>query len=170
MPQLLDTQFERSVVLMLEHGAGGAMGLVINREAPMTFGALSRANELRVSPGREADHLFLGGPVEQHRGFVLHDLPHVAEKTEVLPGLFLSVTNDSLGPILLNPTATVRFCLGYAGWGPGQVEKELTEGAWLFTEVNVDTVLHAAHGQIWSETIKSMGVDPAWLVTSGGIN
>ncbi len=112
----------------------------------------------------------MGGPVEPYRGFVLHDSRLVDERTELLPGLFLSVTSDALEPLLQDSQATVRLCLGYSGWGAGQVEEELKQGSWLFTEATNSMVLAPDSGQIWQSVINGMGIDPGWLVTSGGRN
>jgi putative transcriptional regulator len=170
MPQLQDPNFHRTVVLMLEHGDGGSMGLVINRQANLTFQDLGKSQELKVAERRYADHLFVGGPVESYRGFVLHDATSIDEKAEVLPGLYLSVTSDALERLIQDDVTTMRFCLGYAGWGPGQVEHELKQGSWLFTEATRDGVLVADPEHIWEEVIKSMGIDPAMLITTGGVN
>lgn len=170
MPQLSDPNFEKSVVLMIEHSDTGAMGLVINQEAPLTFTELAKNQDLPVASTRENDPLHIGGPVEQFRGFVLHDSTRVAERIEVLPDLYLSVTSEALEALLPDPDATLRFCLGYSGWGPGQVEREIADGSWLFTEASSDRVLKTATGKVWDEVVASMGVAPGWLVTSGGIN
>jgi putative transcriptional regulator len=169
MPQMLDPNFARAVVLMLEHNDEGAMGLVINRAAELTFSDLGKSQKLEIAPGRELDPIFVGGPVEPYRGFVLHDDESVEERAPLLPGLYLSVTTDALEPLLKASSNRLRFCLGYAGWGPGQLEKEIEQGSWLFTEARKDVVLLGEPEQVWSEVIKSMGVDPAMLVTTGGI-
>jgi putative transcriptional regulator len=166
----MDSNFERAVILMIEHTDAGSMGLVINRTAPLTFRDLARSQEIKVAPSRRDDALLHGGPVEPYRGFVLHDSLSIEERNEVSPGLFLSVTSDALTPLLLDESACVRFCLGYAGWGPGQLEKELKLGSWLFTDANPQVVLRDDPGQIWDNTIKSMGIEPGWLVASGGVN
>jgi putative transcriptional regulator len=170
MPQLLDPNFQKTVVLMLEHGDGGSIGLVINRQAGLTFEDLSRSQKLEVARHRYGEHLYVGGPVETYRGFVLHDSQAIEEKAEVLPGLFLSVTADALERLLKDESATLRFCLGYAGWGPGQVERELQQGSWLFTEATRDGVLASNPEHVWEEVIRGMGIDPAMLVTTGGLN
>lgn len=170
MPQLVDDNFHQAVVLMIEHSGEGAMGLVINRRAPLTFRDLAKSQELAVAPRHLKDPLFRGGPVEPYRGFVLHDSTTVDERNEVIPGVFLSVTSDALGPLLLDEAANLRFLLGYAGWGPGQVEHELKQGAWLYSEANAQTVLHEDPGQTWENVIRSMGIDPGRLVTTGGLN
>jgi putative transcriptional regulator len=170
MPQMMDPNFQQTVVLVVEHSAEGSMGLVLNRESPLTLGELAKNQDLQVWPGRSAQRVHVGGPVEPYRGFVLHDSSEVEERTEVLPGLFLSVTSDALTPLLVDARAHLRFCLGYAGWGPGQVERELKEGAWLFTEATRAPALTAEPGELWQQVIKGMGIDPGWLVTSGGLN
>jgi putative transcriptional regulator len=170
MPQLGDPNFHRSVVLMIEHGEGGAMGLVINRAAPLTLKDLAKGQQLKVSAGRAADSVFVGGPVEPQRGFVLHDSDKIAEKHEVVPGLYLSVTIDALQPLLQDPIIRLRFCLGYAGWGPKQVEKEIAQGAWLYTEAEALPTLEGDPNQLWDSTLRGMGVDPAMLVTGGGVH
>lgn len=170
MPQLLDPNFQKTVVLMLEHGDGGSMGLVINRSISLTVGELGKNQELEVAKQHTDAHLFVGGPVESYRGFVLHDSVAVAEKAEVLPGLYLSVSSDALAVLLKDDSVALRFCLGYAGWGPGQVEAELRQGSWLFTEATRGGVLTSEPGQLWDDVIRGMGIDPAMLVTTGGLN
>ncbi len=170
VPQLGDPNFHRSVVLMLEHGDTGAMGLVVNRAAPLTLKELAKGQSLQVAPLREDQAVFVGGPVEPNRGFVLHDCKSLAEKQEVLPGLFLSVTVDALGPLLMDPEARLRFCLGFAGWGPKQLENELKAGAWLFTEAKASAVLEGEPASLWDSTLRGMGVDPAMLLSSKGVH
>ena len=170
MPQLGDPNFHRSVVLMIEHNDEGAMGLVLNRPATLTLSELAKGQQIGVAAARAANNVFVGGPVEPYRGFVLHDSPEVDEKHQLLPGLFLSVTSDALEPLLLDPACRLRFCLGYAGWGPRQIEKELAQGSWLFTEAAASPILDGSPAQLWDETLRGMGVDPAMIVTGGGIH
>lgn len=170
MPQLGDTHFQHAVVLMLEHTPAGAMGLVINRQAPLTLKDLAEGHSLPIAREREGQPVFLGGPVEPHRGFVLHDSRDIAERHEVIPGLFLSMTLDALSPLLARVGSRLRFCLGYAGWGPQQLEKEIATGAWLFTEASAGAALSGPAEALWEETLRGMGVDPGRLVSSPGVN
>jgi putative transcriptional regulator len=170
MPQLGDPNFHRSVVLMIEHGEGGSMGIVINRGAPLTLGELAKGQSMKIAPERSGQPVFVGGPVEPHRGFILHDDETVSEKHTVLPGLFLSVTLDALGPLLENPTPRLRFCLGYAGWGPKQLEAEMKQGSWLFAEAAAGPILDGNPSQLWDETLRGMGVDPAMLMVGKGLH
>ncbi|MBJ6765306.1 YqgE/AlgH family protein [Myxococcaceae bacterium JPH2] len=170
MPQLGDPNFQRSVILMIEHGATGSMGLVVNRGAALTLGELARGQSMDISSARMPEAVFVGGPVEPQRGFVLHDDAEQVEKLPVLPGLYLSVTLDALGPLLQNPTPRLRFCLGYAGWGPKQLEGEIAAGSWLFAEATADAVLGQEPDKLWDATLRGMGVDPAMLVMGKGMN
>lgn len=170
MPQLGDSNFHRAVVLMVEHSETGSLGLVLNRPSPVTLRELSKGQGLKLAAERADEVVFVGGPVEPQRGFVLHDNPQVIEKHELAPGLFLSVTLDALGPLLADPSHRLRFCLGYAGWGPRQVETEITAGAWLFNEVGAESVLGDAPEQMWETSLHQMGVDPAMLQTGRGVN
>ncbi|ATB31881.1 YqgE/AlgH family protein [Melittangium boletus] len=169
-PQLTDSNFRRAVILMLEHGESGSMGLVINRGASLTLGDLAKNQSLSIAPERTSQPVFMGGPVESHRGFVLHNNENVTEKHEVVPGLYLSLTLDTLGPLLKDPSAHLRFCLGYANWGPQQLESELAAGTWLYAEASARPVLESDPGLLWDTTLKSMGVDPAMLMKGKGLN
>lgn len=170
MPQLGDPNFHRSVILMIEHGENGAMGLVLNRSAPLTLEDVAKGQDFKVARARSVQNVYVGGPVEPQRGFVLHDVSDVPEKHEVLPGLFLSLTLDSLQPLLEDARGRLRFCLGYSGWGPGQLEKEIADGSWLFTEAAGAPVLDGDPDKLWDATVRSMGFDPAMLMSGGGVH
>ena len=169
MPQLSDPNFHRAVVLMVEHGEGGAMGLILNRAAPLTLRDVGEGQGLKVSPSRLHEPVFLGGPVEPQRGFVLHDSETIGERHEVIPGLFLSVTLDALQPLLSERGHRLHFCLGYAGWGPDQLEEEIKAGAWLYAEATAEHVLAADPKQLWDVVLRGMGVDPAMIVAGKGV-
>jgi putative transcriptional regulator len=170
MPQMGDPNFLRSVVLMIEHNEEGSMGLVLSRPASLTLAQLGKGQELPVAPSRLQEPVFVGGPVEPYRGFVLHDAVAIAEKVEVLPGLYLSVTGEALKPLLMMEQVRMRFCLGYSGWGPGQIDQELAQGAWLFTEATPEAALDGDPATLWGETLRGMGVDPAMLVVGTGVH
>jgi len=163
MPQLGDPNFHRTVVLVLEHGAEGAVGLVLNRPAQVTLRDVARAQSLPVAEGLARQPVYLGGPVEPHRGFFLHDRTAVTERHPIVPGVFLSEREGSLAELLGAGEGSVRFFLGYAGWGPRQLEHELAQGTWLFTEATPDRVLRSDAGTLWDEVLRQMGVDPAML-------
>lgn len=170
MPQLGDPNFHRSVILMIEHGESGSMGLVISRAAPLTLGELAQGQGMSIAQARRPEAVFVGGPVEPHRGFILHEDASVEERHPVLPGLFLSVTLEALGALFDNPAPRLRFCLGYAGWGPKQLESEMAAGSWLFSEAAAEAVLGGEPAQLWESTLRAMGVDPAMLMVGRGLH
>ncbi len=94
---------------------------------------------------------------------MLHDRLGLLEKRQLAPGLFLSETVDALEQLLGEEAGVLRFFLGYAGWGPQQLERELVQGTWLFTEANQERVLHGDAETLWEEVLRQMGVDPAML-------
>jgi len=170
MPQLGDPNFQRTVIFVLEHGPEGARGLVLNRPGPFTLREVADGQSFPVAPRLAAQKIFVGGPVEPQRGFVLHDRPAVGEKQPLSDGLFLSETLDALKALLADADGNIRFYLGYSGWGPGQLEKELASGAWLFTEAATGAVLGGSPQTLWDDTLRSIGVDPAMLQPGGGMN
>lgn len=170
MPQLDDPNFHRAVILMLEHTSSGAMGLVINRTGPITLKDVADGQQLAIAAGRSTEPVYMGGPVEPQRGFVLHDDPRVSEKAEVMPGLYLSMTLDALGGLLARDDAKLRFCLGCSGWGPNQLETEIADGAWIYTEAAAEAALSGDPSTLWDDTVRSMGFDPRMLLPSKGVN
>lgn len=171
VPQLADPNFERAVVLMLEHSASGAMGLVINRPAGITLGEVARSHEIAAAAQLEDAPVFVGGPVEPERGFVLHARNDLPEHVQLFEGMHLSGSMESLKILLEQGSSeSFRLCLGYAGWGPGQLEQELREGSWLTAEAVPRHVLETPPDQAWEAILRSMGIDPAMLVQGGGLN
>jgi putative transcriptional regulator len=170
MPQLGDPNFHHAVVLMLEHGDGGSMGLVVNRPLSLTLRELAKGQSMKLAEDHALLRAFSGGPVQPQNGFVLHNCAEVAEKNEVLPGLYLSVTMEALQVVLLKPEARFRFCLGYSGWGPRQLEREVVEGSWLFCEADGAHMLSHQPDLLWGDTLKGMGVDPGSLLPARGVH
>lgn len=177
-PSLLDPNFRRSVVLVLEHNDEGALGLVLNNPLPNTVAEVARSLDLRWS-GAEDATVRLGGPVEPMRGWILHDLEEWdPQAEEVLPGLWLTT---SLEPVTAaghhqvgGGGRDVLFLLGYAGWAKEQLEGEVAAGSWI--PVPIDTtatgssygvrptwLLEAGTDEMWSEALRSLGVDPGRL-------
>ncbi|GAC1343228.1 MAG: YqgE/AlgH family protein [Myxococcales bacterium] len=166
VPQMDDPNFARSVVLLIEHSADGAMGIVLNRPSEVELADIARQHGIRMPGG--AGTAFLGGPVQRDRGFLLHARGDMAEAVEVVSGVFLSLSTDSLKELLGGPPGGYRLCLGYAGWGPGQLEQEVTVGGWLAGTASALRVLGTPPDKVWDAAIRDLGVDPAFLVPSVG--
>lgn len=151
-PKLRDTNFFKTVVLLIEHAADGAMGLVVNRPSSLSVGnALAGHLELP-----DADEMvYVGGPVEPADLFLLHTDASVADVFDtpdaVLDGLYITNTAEQFNAVLSSQQGAVRSKVfsGYAGWGPSQLESELATGDWLIADGVVDDVFHACAYDLW---------------------
>lgn len=169
VPQLGDPNFQRSVVLMLEHSEQGAMGLMVNRPASLNLAEVARGHSIEVDDSYRHAHVFMGGPVEPERGFVLHNRTEVPEAIPLFEGMYVSGSLESLKMLFRGAPEHFRLCLGYAGWGPGQLEHELREGAWITAEPSSKHVLKTPVSHIWDSVLRDMGIDPLMLLHGGGL-
>jgi len=173
MPQMVDPNFARSVVLLCKHEREGAMGLVVNRRTDTRA-----ANMVVLDPPPKRDsglEIWVGGPVEPQRGWLLlgYD-PCTAESLAIGEGMYLSASADVLRRIIEGDGAEGktqhRFLLGYAGWGGGQLESELAASAWLTADVSTDLVFHTDPERMWETAIRSLGIDPYALQMGSGVH
>jgi putative transcriptional regulator len=170
MPQMLDPNFARSVVLLAEYGSHGAFGLVINRQMN------EPAHEvIRPEPPMDIQkdvHLYVGGPVEPNRAWVLtahRDLD--GEALEIMAGVYLSASPQLIRHALqAAPDPRLRLVIGYAGWAPGQLDDELAASAWLMAPVQPDLVFEIPLDRMWETAIRRLGAEPSALQTSSGVH
>jgi putative transcriptional regulator len=172
-PAIGDPRFARTVVYLCAHSDDGTFGLVVNRPIPMLRLSQVLAQIGITLSGAVPDAPVLGGgPVEVQRGFVLHrdDWPDHPAKAPLPGGLALSASTEVLEAIArgTGPTAWL-LALGYAGWGPGQLEGELAQNAWLTRPADPALVFAEERGDaLWIRALRSMGVDPASLSAVAG--
>ncbi len=162
MPQMEDPRFRRSVIYMCVHNADGAMGLVVNRlfEA-LTFPDLLEQLNIAMGPRTKQIRVHFGGPVEAGRGFVLQSDDYVREGTLVVnTGFALTATVDILKAIASGegPEQSL-LALGYAGWGPGQLEAEIGANGWLAVAADPPLVFDADLEGKWSKALAKIGID-----------
>jgi len=174
MPQLQDPNFKRAVVQLIDHDERGTFGLVLNREADLTAGALCESLEMPWN-GDPSARIHWGGPVQVNTGWVLFadDIAFPVEREEtqqVLPGLSFAGSLSVLQAVAEHPPPEVRLFLGYAGWGPGQLESEIAAGAWLFAPPSVDAVFRTEPESLWEHVVRGLGIDPATLVSTAGVH
>lgn len=134
MPQLEDKYFSNTVTYICEHTAQGAMGLVINHKTDFTLGLiLEQLNISPTSPLINDIPLFRGGPVQPDRGFILHSSEASYESSMKVSDEVKVTTSKDVLEAIANNTGPQKYliALGYAGWGPGQLEKEMSENIWL---------------------------------------
>jgi putative transcriptional regulator len=155
-PMLGDPNFDRTVVLVVEHTEDGAMGLVLNRPTDLPVGeALPAWHDLATDPAV----LHVGGPVEEHSGWCLARLAPGVERAGFLPvlgdvGLLdLELDPDDLAPHL----AAARLYAGYSGWGPGQLEDELAEDAWIVVDAACDDPFLPDAEELWQRILARQG-------------
>lgn len=170
VPQLLDPNFKRSVVLILHHDEEGAFGLVVNDPTPLNMEEFAKTQKLTYHRNSSSTPVFCGGPVEPYRGWILHQNEQFEERQEIRPGLYISGSNETLKRVLKEGTDPIRFLLGYAGWGPHQLEKEMEEGSWITTPVDPRYIFLAEPEDTWDAILHDMGIDPAQLALGTGLH
>ena len=171
MPQMADPNFARTVVLLCDYTEEGAFGFVVNRQMNEPAWQLVKTDPpVRVDPGLR---LWMGGPVDLQRTWVLMAEAQGPdeEQREICPGVLLSVSHQlTLQLLQTPPSSRARVIVGYAGWGPGQLDKELAASSWLTTEVDPVLIFNVPPEEMWGAAIRRLGTDPAALQTSSGIH
>ncbi len=173
MPGLGDPRFERSVILVCAHSQDGAMGIVVNKPASeLSFAGLLEQLNIPVAPEGRDIRVHVGGPVERGRGFVLHSSdwrPPSGTSMSVPGGFEMTATLDILEALAKGggPEAAI-LALGYAGWGPGQLEAEIGRNDWLTADPEAGLVFSRDDGGKWAAALRRMGIDPVTLSASAG--
>jgi putative transcriptional regulator len=157
-PGLLDPNFARTVILLCEHHDDeGTLGFVLNRPTPRRLtDILSGEHEF---PGRR-DPVWWGGPVGLDGMSLLHRLPRVRGASEVAPGVFVGGAVQELGPRVrksATPEDELRFVVGYAGWGRGQLDREMKEDSWVVLPASREIVFDADSETLWRRLLRDSG-------------
>jgi putative transcriptional regulator len=166
MPQMNDPNFAHTVVLLCDYTE-----LVVNRQMTEPAHTL-----IKTEPPVDVDpdvRLWIGGPVDPQRTWVLMSEPQGPddEQREIAPGLLLSVSKELTLQMLQSPPSTkARVIVGYAGWGPGQLDQELAASGWLMTPVDPQLIFGVPPEQMWETAIRRLGADPSMLQTSSGVH
>jgi putative transcriptional regulator len=172
MPGIGDPRFERSLILVCAHDSDHAMGIAVNRPVEgLTVPDLLQRLEVATTRPLEDDPVLLGGPVEMERGFVLHtDDYHAEHSLDVDGGLALTTTREvleAMGSHNGHPRKAV-LALGYAGWGAGQLEREIRENVWLTVEADEALVFDDDYESKWARALGKLGIDPKFLSAEAG--
>lgn len=172
MPGIGDPRFERSLILVCTHDHQHAMGIAVNRPVEgLTLPDLLERLEVRTTPDMDDDLVLLGGPVETERGFVLHTDDYQApHSVEIADGLALTTTREVLEALGRPETSPRRavLSLGYAGWGAGQLEREIRQNAWLTVAADEDLVFGDDYPTKWTRALGKLGIDPTFLSSEAG--
>ena len=166
MPGMRDERFAKSVIYMCAHTEEGAMGLVLNQRLDsLTFAELISQLELGEKHLSKDVPVHFGGPVESGRGFVLHTSDYQQDATlEVLNGVALTASVEILRAIAQGkgPQKSL-LALGYAGWGPGQLDKEIRANGWLQVPSDSEIIFDIEPDTKWDRAIQRLGIDPRML-------
>ena len=169
MPQMADPNFTKTVVLLCDYTGEGAFGLVVNRRMDEPAWTLVKTDPpVRVDPDLR---LWFGGPVDPQRTWVLMSEAQGPdeEQREICPGVLLSVSKELTLDLLQAPPSTrSRVVIGYAGWGPGQLDHEIAASAWLTMDVDSTLIFGVPPDQMWEAAIRRLGADPSALQAASG--
>lgn len=172
MPGIEDPRFERTVLYLCAHDEDQAMGLAVNRpvEGLTVFELLERLG-VKSEIQAPSDLVLLGGPLERERGFVLHtdDFTSPDSTLPVADGLGLTATRDVLDAMAsLNRPRKAMLALGYAGWGPGQLEQELRDNVWLICDADEGLLFDEDHEHKWTRALAKLGITADHLSATAG--
>jgi len=177
MPGMVDANFAGSVIYLFEHNARGAMGLVVNKPTEADLATLFDKIELKleIAPLLEQP-VYFGGPVQIERGFVLHESnPHLSYSSSlIIPGgLTMTTSKDVLEAVAIgNGPRKFMMTLGYAGWGAGQLEEEITLNGWmnvpLSREQMMEIIFNTPPSQRYEKTMSHLGFDLSHLSGEAG--
>ncbi len=165
-PTVRDPFFARTVILLVDHDEDGSFGVVLNRRADPTLGDLLERLELPSPTSTKTAAVWWGGPVQPEAGMVLYleepELERYEPSMPVAQGLRASWSMDLLRDIAHGRGPTVyALYLGRAGWGPGQLEDELQQGAWIPADLQRSLLFAEEDGELWRDALREIGVDPA---------
>jgi putative transcriptional regulator len=171
LPALADSPFARTVTLICQHDAEGAMGVVVNRPAEYTLGEVFE--QMGISSQDDAlraQAVLAGGPVHPERGFVLHDgLGQWDSSLEIAEGLSVTTSRDILEAMARGEGPRhAAVALGCAGWGAGQLEHELIENSWLTAPADPDVLFGVPLGDRWQAAAAGIGVDMSRMADYSG--
>lgn len=171
MPSLKDPYFNKTVTYICEHNDDGAMGLIINSPVNITLNELLlQLDENKESLPELAQQVLTGGPVSTDRGFVLHSPQSGWSSSLALSDDFMITTSKDILMSLGSDKAPEHYMvtLGYAGWGPGQLEQEIQANSWLTTPADSEIIFKTPIEQRWQKATEKMGVDLAHLSSDVG--
>jgi len=172
MPQLEDPNFRRTVVQVVHHDEEGTFGLVLNRGSGVTAADLCGTLEIDWAGDPDLE-VGSGGPVQPNTGWLLFGdggPGPVPDAHLVAEGIHFAGSLDALRRVGAHPPPQVRLFLGYAGWGAGQLEAELSQGAWLLVPTAPEVVFSAGEEDAWLDVLRRLGIDPATLISTPGVH
>ena len=171
MPGLMDENFNQAVTYICEHDENGTFGIIINRESEITLDDVMQQMNILYHPGQAKNEaVFTGGPVQINRGFILHRPTGNWDSSLIVnDSVALTTSRDILEAIADNkgPDDTI-IALGYAGWGPGQLEQEMAANTWLSCPAEEQIIFNTAVEDRWQAAADLIGVDIQLISNDAG--
>ena len=171
MPGLADPFFAKTVTYLCQHSAEGALGIIVNRPSDLTLKDIMQQMNIEIGQQELGKMpIYFGGPVQPDRGFVLHEpLGHWGSTLQVSDSIALTTSRDILEAISVGEgPQKVLVALGYAGWGQGQLEREMAQNAWLNAPADQSIIFDHPSSQRWKAAAELMGVDISLLTSQAG--
>lgn len=172
MPHMADERFAHSVIYMCAHTPDGAMGLVVNRALrEPSFSDMLRQLSIDPLPPARTIRLCAGGPVDHARGFVLHTTDWITEGTLRVDDRLALTANLDILKAFANGGGPQRgiLALGYAGWGPGQLDSEIQQNTWLSLPLTDPELIFGDDlAGMWRRALASLHIDPLLLSSAAG--
>lgn len=166
-PAIGDSRFARSVVFLCNHSPEASMGIVVNKpHSELSVKTLMDQMDISATRLMGNHPVLLGGPVDMDRGFVLHTDDYSAGDAtmSVADGVSMTATKEALNAMADDgPPSRAALALGYAGWGPGQLEQEVQENSWLICAPQNEIIFGTQHDDKWAAALSSIGVSAAHL-------
>ena len=171
MPGLMDENFNQAVTYICEHDENGTFGIIINRESEITLDEVMQQMKIPYHPNKSKDEaVFTGGPVQINRGFILHRPTGNWDSSLIVnDSVALTTSRDILEAIADNngPDDTI-IALGYAGWGPGQLEQEMAANTWLSCPAEEQIIFNTPVEDRWQAAADLIGVDIQLMSNDAG--
>mgnify|MGYP006090717173 CR=1 FL=1 len=171
MPSLEDERFFKTVIYMCAHSSEGSMGIIINKKIDFDLYP-DLLEQLGIDKPLYNKKLFIryGGPIESGRGFVLHSDDIIQkESLNIQKGIALTSTTEFFDDLAIGkgPKNSI-LALGYAGWGPGQLENEIIQNSWITASIDNNFLFDNEVSNKWKEAYKIIGIDPNSLSLKSG--
>ena len=172
-PGLRDPNFTQSVILLVDHRPEGSLGFIVNRPAEVKFKNV--LEELKLGSNHQQNPevpVLMGGPVAPHTGWIVYDperrqVPEEA-RIEVSETVEVSASRAVLEALAYSTDGSRHLLvLGYSGWGAGQLDEEIRQGAWIPVDIDANVVFDTPYDDRWSAALSVLGIDPRYVVGTG---
>jgi len=157
-PSLRDFYFRQSIVLLADHSEEGSFGVIINKPIESQVSDI-----IKDFPDFDCP-VYLGGPVKTDSIFFIHTAGHIEQSLKIIEGLYWGGNIETIKQMILEKELneeSIRFFVGYSGWHPKQLDREIEEKSWVLSHTNISEIINKHPENLWSQHLKNMGKDYA---------